>query len=471
VKREDDGIGAWRGSSRSGVGVPSFTESLSAGATDPLDAVFVSGEYTRGEAGRGAFGTAPATPRTDRPVSFHMVWIVSLLLLLFGLAMVYSSSSVSGFFESESDGLELLRQQGVVALAGLCLLILVSRLDYRRLRWAVFLTVFVSLGLLVAVLVPGVGRGANGAVRWLSVGSINLQPSEVAKLSVVLMGAHLLSTRRALSGTFSALVWPLAGVAGLLGVLIIAQPDLGTTIMLGVIVVGLLFAAGMRLRQWVGLLLGSGAAIMLLILSSDYRRERFIGFLDPFADPLDSGFQVVQSYLAMSSGGWLGVGPGRSIQKFNYLPEAHTDMIFGIIGEEFGFVGVAAVLLLFFLFAAAALRLAACCADPFGRYLVVGAVLMVAGQAVINVGGVTGLLPLTGIPLPLISFGRTNLMVVLVAVGIVLSVARFCPSVSAAEISSGTRRGRVAGEESSNVTYLDRRRRHGRPRCARAGNS
>jgi cell division protein FtsW len=412
-----------------------------------------------------------STPRVDRPFSFHLVWIVSVILLAFGLAMLYSVSSVSGFFEGDSDGLELVRQQGLVALAGLFLLVVVSRIDYRHTRWAAFAVVFLSLGLLVAVLVPGVGRGTNGAVRWMSVGGINLQPSEVAKLALVLMGAHLLSTRRALSGSFSALMWPLGGVAGILGALILAQPDLGTTIMLAVIVVGLLFAAGMRLRQWLGLVLGSAAGIVVLILSSDYRRERFLGFLDPFADPLDSGFQVVQSYLAMSSGGWFGVGPGRSIQKFNYLPEAHTDMIVGIIGEELGFVGVAAVLLLFFLLAAAALRLAACCSDPLGRYLITGAALLIAGQAVINAGGVTGLLPLTGIPLPFISFGRTNLMVVLVAVGIVLSVARYSPSVPAKERSPADRRSRDAGEESSNVTYLDRRRRHGRPRSAGLGHS
>ncbi len=225
---------------------------------------------------------------------------------------------------------------------------------------------------------------------------------------------------------------------------------------------GLLWVAGLRARDWLGLAIGGVGLVLVAIFTEDYRRERFLGFLDPFGQAKDSGFQIVQSFLAMGSGGWFGVGPGLSVQKFSYLPEAHTDMILAVLGEELGLVGVGVVIGLFLVFGASGLALARRCADPFGRYLVAGCTFLVVGQAGINMGGVMGAIPLTGVPLPFISYGRTNLLVVLIAVGIMLSVARFGPVVTPVA---------VHGErlEPPNVTHIDSRRRYGGPRGARPG--
>ena len=252
-------------------------------------------------------------------------------------------------------------------------------------------------------------------------------------------------------------------------ILIVTEPDLGTAFVVAAIVMGLFWVAEMRFGQWAGMAVGGMVLLAGFILSTHYRRERFLAFLDPAGTIGDTGFQVSQALIALASGGILGVGPGNSIQKFSYLPEAHTDMIFAIVGEEFGLLGVGVVLGLFALFAVAAWHLAWRCADPFGRYLIAGFALLVCSQAIINVAGVMGLLPLTGIPLPFMSFGRNNLLVVLIGVGIMLSVARFGPVVPKArdtgEDEEGAGRdGRTARhtQELANVTYLDRRRGDGR---------
>lgn len=315
---------------------------------------------------------------------------------------------------------------------------------------------------MLAVHLPGMGRSAGGATRWLDLGPLPLQPSEIAKLAVILVGAHFLAAKRARSGSFEGLMWPFGAVVGVVCLLILWQRDLGTALVVGVISMGLLWVAGMRGRDWLGLAVGGIGLTLVAIFTEGYRRERFLAFLDPFGQAKDSGFQIVQSFLAMGSGGWFGVGPGLSVQKFSYLPEAHTDMILAVLGEELGLVGVGVVIGLFLIFAASGLALARRCADPFGRYLVAGCTFLVVGQAGINMGGVMGAIPLTGVPLPFISYGRTNLLVVLIAVGIMLSVARFGP-VTTPVAAPGERL------EPPNVTHIDSRRRYGGPRGARPG--
>lgn len=411
-------------------------------------------------------GSMVLASRERLPLSYYCVCFSALLLLAFGLVMVYSVSTAQGFFGENQDALVRLKQQALAGGVGIAAMLLISRLDYRRWRRPIVWLSFIAFALLVAVEIPGVGREANNATRWIDLGPIPLQPSEVAKLALLGLAAHLLSTKRAEKGRFGVLFWPLAGVSGLFGLLILLQPDLGTALMIGVLVFGLWWQAGMRLREWLGLFALSLGGVAGAILLSDYRRERLLAFLHPFADPAGNGWQIIQSFLAMSSGGWWGVGPGRSVQKFNYLPEAHTDMIFSIIGEEFGFVGVGLVLLGFALLVGCMFRLARRCDDPFGRYLAIGAGLLVGGQAVINLAGVMGVLPLTGIPLPLISFGRTNLVVVLAAVGVALSVARYGPV-------AVDQRSQPEDLESeyANVAYLDSRRGDGRSRRPSLGNS
>jgi len=406
---------------------------------------------------------ADALGRSAFRLRADQVLIASALgLLAIGLVMMYSVSSAVGFFRTDGDLNFYLRQQSLVAIAGVVCLVVVSRVDYRHWRRLALFGVAVTVVLLLAVHLPGVGRSAGGASRWLDLGPLPLQPSEVAKLAVILVGSHLLASKRAQSGSSKDLVLPFGAIVAVICVLILWQRDLGTIVVVAVATMGLLWVAGMRVRDWIGLAGGGVGLVLLAIFTEDYRRERFLAFLDPFAQAQDSGFQIVQSFLAMGSGGWFGVGPGLSVQKFSYLPEAHTDMILAVLGEELGLVGVGLVIALFAVFAASGLALARRCAEPFGRYLVAGCTFLIVGQAGINMGGVMGALPLTGVPLPFISYGRTNLLIVLIAVGIMLSVARFGPV--ATPIAAHIER-----REPPNVTHIDSRRRYGGPRGARPG--
>lgn len=415
--------------------------------------------------------------RPGRCWAYHALWIASLALLVFGLFMVYSASTASGFWEGGSS-LGFLKDQGVAAALGLVFLLVLSRIDYRSWRKSVMLVLIGALVLLVAVHVPGVGRAAKGAVRWIELGPLSVQPSEIAKLAMVLVSAYLLSTTRALTKSFRGLAFPLVPVAAAVCILIVTEPDLGTAFVVAAIVMGLFWVAEMRVGQWAGMALGGVVLLAGFILSTGYRRARFLAFLDPAGTIGGTGFQVSQALIALASGGLLGVGPGNSIQKFSYLPEAHTDMIFAIVGEEFGLLGVGVVLGLFALFVVAAWHLARRCADPFGRYLIAGFALLVCSQAIINIAGVMGFLPLTGIPLPFMSFGRNNLLVVLIGVGVMLSVARFGPVVPGPrdirqDEGDAGRGGQTARhtQESANVTYLDRRRGDGGSCGARSRHS
>ena len=219
------------------------------------------------------------------------------------------------------------------------------------------------------------------------------------------------------------------GLTGLLMcVLVLLEPDLGTAIIIAGLMLGMLWVGGMKRTHWLGLV-GAGAGLAFLLVATNAERmSRVLSFLDPGADPYDTGYQLSQSLVALGRGGWFGVGPGQSVQKFKYLPKAHTDMIFAILGEEFGLLGAGLVILLFAVFAFAAWRLAAQCCDPMGRYLIAGCGMLVTLQAVVNIGGVIGALPLTGVPLPFISYGRNSLLVMLIAVGLILSVARWAPA-------------------------------------------
>lgn len=397
------------------------------------------------------------------PVSYYIVLISVAALLAFGLLMVYSASAAVRMFAGSTDPYAYLRPQALSAVVGLAVLWVLSRCDYRRWRGWFLLGAVASTALLLAVHVPGVGEGSNGATRWIGLGFISLQPSEVAKLAVVGVAAHLLSLPRAQEGSTSDKLMPLLLVGGAICGLILVQPDLGTAILVVMALLALLWVAGLRARDWLGLVVVGSALAGIFIMTAQYRRERFLAFLAPFDDAKHTGYQLVQSLYALGSGGLFGVGPGRSVQKFSYLPEAHTDMIFAVAGEEFGLLGVTIVIAFFVLFVVAALRIARRCGDPFGRYLAVGCTVLIGGQAFLNMGGVMSALPLTGVPLPFISFGRTNLLVVLAAVGVILSVARHGPAPPATAPLD------LELQESTNVADLDRRRRDGGSRRPRPG--
>jgi cell division protein FtsW len=398
---------------------------------------------------------------SSTPVAFHSVWAVTLVLLVLGLCMVLSVSVATAFARANGDKFLYIKEQAVTAAIGLALMFVVSRIDYRKWRQISVLLLGVIVFSLLVMRVPGVSHRAGGSASWIPIGPYNFQPSEFAKLAVVLAGAYLLSAKRARAGGFKALMWPFGvvtlGVCGLVAL----EPDLGTALIIAGLAMGLFLLAGMKPAHWLALAMGGAFAAGMLTLMRPAATNRILAFLNPFADPQNKGFQLVQSLLALGRGGWLGAGPGASIQKFSYLPKAHTDMIFAILGEEFGLIGVGLVVLLFGLFALAAWRLARRCADPMGKLLIAGCCMLVTLEAIVNMGGVLGAMPLTGVPLPFISFGRNNLLVMFVAVGLILSVGRFASATPEAALS----------EEYKNVADIDRRRRDGGARRSRLGHS
>ena len=398
---------------------------------------------------------------SSAPVAFHSVWVVTLVLLVLGLCMVLSVSVATAFARANGDKFLYIKEQAVTAAIGLALMFVVSRIDYRKWRQISVLLLGVIVLSLLVMHVPGVSHRAGGSASWIPIGPYNFQPSEFAKLAIVLAGAYLLSAKRARTGGFKALMWPFGVVAlGVCG-LVALEPDLGTALIIAGLAMGLFWLAGMKPAHWLALAIGGAFAAGMLTLMRPAATNRVLAFLNPFADPQNKGFQLVQSLLALGRGGWLGAGPGASIQKFSYLPKAHTDMIFAILGEEFGLIGVGFVVLLFGLFAFAAWRLARRCADPMGKLLIAGCCMLVTLEAIVNMGGVLGAMPLTGVPLPFISFGRNNLLVMFVAVGLILSVGRFASATPEAALS----------EEYKNVADIDRRRRDGGARRSRFGHS
>ncbi len=353
-------------------------------------------------------------------IEFHLLVLVTLGLVAFGLVMVYSASSARGLLAAD-DPAYYLKRQAIYAVAGVILLALLARVDFRLLRKLGGPLLLASVVLLVAVLV--VGTTVNGARRWLPVGSFGFQPSELAKLALAIWLAAFL-VRRAAPSTLGELVRPIGLLVTLLAALLLAEPDLGTAIALVVMVAAMLVVAGTPLP----VLAGAGsiglAALALVIWLEPYRRARLLTFLDPWSDPQGAGFQTVQAMIALGSGGIFGVGLGESVQKVHYLPEASTDMIFAIVGEELGFVGAAALIAAFVAFGYAGFNVALKCKDPFGKRLAAGLTAMICGQAAVNLCAVMGIAPLTGIPLPFVSYGGSSLIVALASVGILLNIAQ-----------------------------------------------
>ena len=349
----------------------------------------------------------------------HLLVLVTLALVAFGLVMVYSATSAPAALE-RSDPMSYLKKQGIYALIGVGLMMTASRFDYRRLRLLAPPLVLTALGGCLAVLV--IGSRINGARRWIELGPATFQPSELAKLALAVWAAAYLSKRPA-PRTLKELWRPMGLLLGVFCLLILAEPDLGTAISLVVVLLAVLLISGTPVPT---LAAGTGIAATLGLVAiwfEPYRRARIFSFIDPWKDPQGAGFQTVQALISLGSGGFLGAGLGHGVAKINYLPEAHTDMIFAVIGEELGLLGVTAVIAAYATFAYAGLRVALECRDPFGKRLAAGIVGLVCGQAVINLAAVLGLAPLTGIPLPFISYGGSSLVVALLGVGILLNIA------------------------------------------------
>ncbi len=349
----------------------------------------------------------------------RLLILVTLGLVAFGLVMVFSATSASATL-GEGDPMRYLVKQGLYAVAGLVLLVLVSRIDYHALRPLAPVLLIGSFVACAAVLVAA--PAINGAHRWFVLGPVSVQPAELAKVAVCVWTCAVLA-RRPVPRTMGELMKPVGLVVCAFGALIVIEPDLGTTITLFLMVAGILLVSGIRLRLFAlagTFALGAG---LLAIYMEPYRRDRIFSFLDPWKDAEGAGFQNVQAIIGMGSGGLTGEGIGQGIQKINFLPEAHTDMIFAVVGEELGLVGSLVVIAGFAIFAWAGFRVALACRDPFGKRLAAGITTLVAGQAAINLAAVLGMAPLTGIPLPFVSYGGSSLVVLLCAVGVLLNIA------------------------------------------------
>lgn len=386
--------------------------------------VAVGGRGSGGVLGRarGLWGALERRPGRLAPPAAIVVVATSALVVL-GVVMVLSASSIAAYTEYGSSFLFFRRQVLYAAIGAVCFLV-ASRMPYARWKDVAAPLVLGTVGLLVLVLIPSVGERAGGAARWIEVGPLTVQPSEFAKLAVIVFAAALLAGRWKRLTDVRTLAIPLAPVVGVVGALILLQPDLGTAVILVLAVFVLVFAAGARLKHLLVGALGAGVLGFALIFAEGYRWSRFVAFLNPWADPQGGGYQSIQSLIALTSGGPFGLGLGASRQKWLYVPNAHTDFIYSIIGEELGLLGNLVVLALFGALIVAGVRIAARAPDAFGRLLGAGVVGLIGVQALVNLGAVTGLLPITGVPLPFVSFGGSSLVVSMIAMGILVSIGR-----------------------------------------------
>jgi cell division protein FtsW len=380
----------------------------------------------------------PRVPRTQfgawlsRPMtSFHLIIAVTALLTTLGLIMVLSASGVHSYDEDGSPWV-IFAKQVLWTIVGLFAFYVALRLPINIMRRLAFPAFALTIVMLILVLIPGIGKEANGSRGWFVVAGFSMQPSELAKIAFLVWGAHLLATRRLERASLRELLFPLVPAAVLALFLIVLQPDLGQTVSLGIILLGLLWYAGLPLRVFMTSLGAVVAAAAVLAVSEGYRSDRVQSWLNPGADMQGSGYQAKQARYALANGGLFGDGLGQGTAKWNYLPNAHNDFIFAIIGEELGFVGAAGLLCLFGLFAYTGMRIARRSADPFLRLLTATATLWILGQAFINVGYVVGLLPITGLQLPLISAGGTSTATTLLILGVVTNAARHEPEAVAA---------------------------------------
>jgi cell division protein FtsW len=345
-----------------------------------------------------------------------------VVLVLFGALMVFSASAVLASQRFGSSYYFLLRQL-VWAVIGLAVMLGVMHLDYRR--WAHPRIVFPALGLQFILLVVVLfADRSHSAHRWLHLGPANFQPSELSKLVLVLFLAYFLRQRQGAVSDWKHTLLPIGLVAGASVALVVKEPDLGTSLALVLVVAAMLFAAGLRLVYFAGGALSAIPVLYLLIFHSGYRYRRWVAFVDPYSDPLGKGFQIIQSFIAVGTGGIGGMGLMEGKQKLFYLPEPHTDFIFAVISEELGFIGALLVLGLFGVILWRGLRAAGGCGDEFGRLLAIGLTVMLVGQALVNISVVLGLLPTKGIPLPFVSYGGSSLLMSLTAVGILLNISQ-----------------------------------------------
>jgi cell division protein FtsW len=358
-----------------------------------------------------------------RPLEYTLLYAATLFLLAIGAVMVYSASSATSLLRGPGDPSYYLKRYVIFGIVGLIVMRVMAKHGLKLAKQFTPLLLVTGFVLTAAVKVPGVGVNVNGASRWLAAGPIQFQPSELLKLALILYAAQLLAVRPKATQTVKGLVRPLLLVVGSACMLLMAQPDMGTAMVTCLAIGCLLIAAGVPKENLFKIVAVLAVLALIFAVVEPYRRERLLTFLHPWQDQTGSGFQSVQAMIAIGSGGFFGVGLGESVQKIFYLPEAHTDMILAVIGEEWGVVGITAVASLFALLGYAGLRAAKAAKDRYAKLVAAGITGLILSQATLNLFAVMGMAPLTGVPLPFISYGSSNLIVILAGAGILLNVA------------------------------------------------
>lgn len=351
-----------------------------------------------------------------------IIVLMVVALTCFGVVMVYSASSVMAT-KKMHDGFYFLKRQGIYAVLGFAVMALTMRIDYHFWRKAAVPVLLGCLVLLVLVLIPGIGGSAGGSSRWLRLPGFSFQPSEMAKIAFIMYMAYSLDKKQDKVRFFSSGFLPYMVVLAVMLLLLLKQPDLGSSLTLGAVAMVMLFAAGTRLSYILSMIMLALPFLYYAIMHVDYRRRRIMAFLNPWEDPMNTGFQIIQSWIAVGTGGIFGQGLGEGKQKLFYLPEAHTDFIFSVVGEELGFIGVMVIASMFFLLVHRGIRVALYAEDNFGRSLAFGISTLIGLEAFVNMAVVTGIFPTKGLALPFISYGGSSLIITLFAVGILLNIS------------------------------------------------
>jgi cell division protein FtsW len=393
--------------------------------------------------------TSEAIRRTlERPLaSYQLVLGTSALLLGIGLIMVLSASSVFALV-NYGNSFSIILRQLIFAVLGVIGAVIAARMPLSLIRRLILPFLIVSVVLIIATFIPGVGIERNGNRNWLPLfGGFQLQPSEFAKLALVLWIADLYARRQKYLDTPRYVLTPMVPVAGAVALLVVGQHDLGTALVLFALIIGMLWIAGLPRRQMGGIVAALFVGLVVAVANSPHRVQRLLNFTNPQADPDSAGFQAIHGMMALARGGFWGVGLGGSRQKWGSLPEAHTDFILAVIGEELGLLGTLVVLVLFIVLGFAGIRIAMRTREPFVRYAASGITIWLLIQAIINIGMVLGLLPVIGIPLPLISYGGSSLLVTLVSLGVLLNCATTEPGAKRALAAGRANRKRAAGPQ------------------------
>jgi len=355
----------------------------------------------------------------------NSIFMITAVLVAIGIVMIYSASAIYAY-EKFGDNLYFLKKHLVYLTIGLVMMFAAMAVDISTLKNMAKPVMAVSVVLLAAVLIPHIGHETAGARRWFRMGPINFQPSEFAKIAAIIYIADIMSRKKNVAKNLVTGYLPPAMVLACIVGLILLEPDLGTAVAIFVIGMIMLYVSGVRGFYIVASVLASLPLLFIMLFKVSYRKKRMLAFLNPWADKRGTGFQIIQSFIALGSGGLLGVGLGQSKQKLFYLPASHTDFIFSIIGEELGFVGTASVVILFILFVWQGMKVVFRAAGDFEGLVALGVVLLIALEAIINIGVTAGALPTKGLPLPFISYGGSALVFHLMAVGLLLNAAKTC---------------------------------------------